>query len=173
MSGDDADEAATGFDEHAFDGLDGLGAVGDGGVVYLDCALLNPPRVLVIDDERFIRGLLAELLTVWGCEADVAANGTEGLALLDLKSYDLVLTDYVMPGSTGVELVERVRSRDQGIGVIMLTGSEADLESDGLIERTPDGFSVTEVGRLLIRNIAMRFDVYLPAEKERRFSKTI
>ena len=91
----------------------------------------NPPRVLVIDDERFIRGLLAELLTVWGCEADVAANGTEGLALLDLKSYDLVLTDYVMPGSTGVELVERVRSRDQGIGVIMLTGSEADLESDG------------------------------------------
>src|SRR5207248_1600206 len=59
------------------------------------------------------------------------ANGTEGLALLDLKSYDLVLTDYVMPGSTGVELVERVRSRDQGIGVIMLTGSEADLESDG------------------------------------------
>jgi len=98
---------------------------------YLDYALLNPPRVLVIDDERFIRGLLAELLTVWGCEADVAANGTEGLALLDLKSYDLVLTDYVMPGSTGVELVERVRSRDQGIGVIMLTGSEADLESDG------------------------------------------
>jgi oxygen-independent coproporphyrinogen-3 oxidase len=51
--------------------------------------------------------------------------------------------------------------------------SLADLESDGLIERTPDGFSVTEVGRLLIRNIAMRFDVYLPAEKERRFSKTI
>ena len=98
---------------------------------YLDCALPNPPRVLVIDDERFIRGLLAELLTVWGCEADVAANGTEGLALLDLKSYDLVLTDYVMPGSTGVELVERVRSRDQGIGVIMLTGSEADLESEG------------------------------------------
>src|SRR5438270_13612703 len=40
MSGDDADEAATGFDEHAFDGLDGLGAVGNGGVVYLDCALL-------------------------------------------------------------------------------------------------------------------------------------
>ena len=51
--------------------------------------------------------------------------------------------------------------------------SLADLESDRLIERTPDGFSVTEVGRLLIRNIAMRFDVYLPAEKERRFSKTI
>ena len=93
--------------------------------------VLNPPRVLIIDDERYIRGLLAELLTVWGCEADVAATGTEGLALLSLKNYDLVLTDYVMPGGTGVELVERVRSRDQGIGVIMLTGSGAELESDG------------------------------------------
>ena len=93
--------------------------------------MLNPPRVLIIDDERYIRGLLAELLAVWGCEADVAATGTEGLALLSLKNYDLVLTDYVMPGGTGVELVERVRSRDQGIGVIMLTGSGAELESDG------------------------------------------
>jgi len=93
--------------------------------------VLHPPRVLVIDDERYIRGLLAELLTVWGCETDVAATGTEGLALLDLKSYDLVLTDYVMAGGTGVELVERLRSRDPGIGVIMLTGSGAELENDG------------------------------------------
>jgi DNA-binding NtrC family response regulator len=93
--------------------------------------VLRPPRVLVIDDERYIRGLLAELLAVWGCETDVAATSTEGLALLDLKSYDLVLTDYVMPGGTGVELVERVRGRDPGIGVIMLTGSGAELESDG------------------------------------------
>lgn len=51
--------------------------------------------------------------------------------------------------------------------------SMADLEADGLIVRAAGGFNVTEIGRLLIRNIAMRFDVYLPAEKERRFSKTI
>jgi oxygen-independent coproporphyrinogen-3 oxidase len=51
--------------------------------------------------------------------------------------------------------------------------SLADFEADGLIERTARGFNVTEVGRLLIRNLAMRFDAYLPAEKERRFSKTI
>jgi len=93
--------------------------------------VLHPPRVLVIDDDRYIKGFLSELLTVWGCERDVAPTGTEGLALLDLKSYDLVLTDYGMPGGTGLELVERVRSRDQGIAVIMLTGSGADLESDG------------------------------------------
>src|SRR5436190_413754 len=38
--------------------------------------MLSAPRVLVIDDERYVRGLLSELLTVWGCEADVAASGS-------------------------------------------------------------------------------------------------
>jgi oxygen-independent coproporphyrinogen III oxidase len=51
--------------------------------------------------------------------------------------------------------------------------SLVDLEADGLLEKTAAGLKVTGTGRLLIRNIAMRFDAYLPAEKERRFSKTI
>ncbi|MEW6158764.1 MAG: oxygen-independent coproporphyrinogen III oxidase [Verrucomicrobiota bacterium] len=51
--------------------------------------------------------------------------------------------------------------------------SLADLEADGLLLLTPSGIEVTEVGRLFIRNIAMRFDAYLPAVKERRFSRTI
>jgi len=51
--------------------------------------------------------------------------------------------------------------------------SLADLENDGLLRRDAHGFEVTDVGRLFIRNVAMRFDHYLPVAKERRFSKTI
>jgi oxygen-independent coproporphyrinogen-3 oxidase len=51
--------------------------------------------------------------------------------------------------------------------------SLADLEEDGLIQRTAHQLSVTDLGRLFIRNIAMRFDAYLGAPKEQRFSKTI
>ena len=91
--------------------------------------MLSSPRVLVIDDERHVRGLLSELLTVWGCEADVAASGAEGLALFKEKSYDLVLTDYVMPGGSGLELVENVRNRDADVGVIMLTASGAEMDN--------------------------------------------
>lgn len=93
--------------------------------------MLTPPRVLVVDDERYVRGLLSELLTVWGCETDVAASGTEGLRLFEQKSYDLVLTDYAMPGVSGLELVENVRDRDGHVGVIMLTASGADLDGHG------------------------------------------
>jgi oxygen-independent coproporphyrinogen-3 oxidase len=48
-----------------------------------------------------------------------------------------------------------------------------DMEADGLLRRTPSGIEISDLGRLLVRNIAMRFDAYLPAAGERRFSKTI
>ena len=51
--------------------------------------------------------------------------------------------------------------------------SLADLEADGLLVRSHSGLQVTDLGRLFIRNIAMRFDAYLPQESERRFSRTI
>ena len=48
-----------------------------------------------------------------------------------------------------------------------------DMEADGLVVKTPQGFIVTDLGRLLIRNIAMRFDAYTATRKENRFSRTI
>jgi oxygen-independent coproporphyrinogen III oxidase len=52
-------------------------------------------------------------------------------------------------------------------------GSLADLEADGLVQRSDTGLVVTDAGRLFIRNIAMRFDAYNSAGREGRFSKTI
>jgi oxygen-independent coproporphyrinogen-3 oxidase len=51
--------------------------------------------------------------------------------------------------------------------------SMTDLEGDGLLRRGAYGLTVSETGRLFIRNIAMRFDRYLKTDKERRFSRTI
>jgi oxygen-independent coproporphyrinogen III oxidase len=48
-----------------------------------------------------------------------------------------------------------------------------DMEADGLVVKTPQGLLVTDLGRLLIRNIAMRFDAYASTRQENRFSKTI
>jgi DNA-binding response OmpR family regulator len=98
---------------------------------YGTSTVLTPPRVLVVDDERYVRGLLSELLTVWGCEADLASSGSEGLRLFKQRRYDLVLTDYVMPGGSGLELVENMRNSDADVGVIMLTASGADLDVQG------------------------------------------
>jgi len=48
-----------------------------------------------------------------------------------------------------------------------------DMEADGLLVKTPEGLVVSDLGRLLIRNIAMRFDAYSGIRKENRFSQTI
>jgi oxygen-independent coproporphyrinogen-3 oxidase len=48
-----------------------------------------------------------------------------------------------------------------------------DMEADGLVVKTPQGLIVSDLGRLLIRNIAMRFDAYAGSRKENRFSRTI
>jgi CheY-like chemotaxis protein len=88
------------------------------------------PRILVVDDEERVRGLLCDLLAAWGCQAVEAANGDTALALFKQGEYDLVLTDFMMPGRTGLDLIKDVRSRDAAIGVIMFTASGADLDVD-------------------------------------------
>jgi CheY-like chemotaxis protein len=87
-------------------------------------------RVLVIDDDPAIRSLLADVLTVvLDAEVvDTAQDGAAGLALFVPGRYDLVVTDFLMPGLRGTEVAEIVRQRDPDARVVMLTGSVADEE---------------------------------------------
>ena len=72
--------------------------------------------------------MLCDLLASWGWQADGVLNGAEGLEQLARGGYDLLLTDFRMPGMTGIEFVERVRVRDANLPVIMLTASAVDLD---------------------------------------------
>lgn len=65
---------------------------------------------------------------------------------------------------TGVPFTEYFRRELEGL---------ADMEADGLIRREPEALVITDLGRLLVRNIAMRFDAHLPRATEQRFSRTI
>lgn len=89
------------------------------------------PRILVIDDDRYVRTLLCDLLEAWGYVPDAAADGREGLTLFERGRYDVVLTDLGMPGITGLEVVESVRDRDTDVTVIMFTAYTGDLEAQG------------------------------------------
>jgi CheY-like chemotaxis protein len=87
------------------------------------------PRVLVIDDERHVRGLICDLLASWGCAAEPVASGAEALARFADGDYDMVVTDFTMAGMTGLEVVEQIRPADPTLPVIMLTGSSVDLDA--------------------------------------------
>ena len=82
----------------------------------------NRKRILVVDDDRATLAVTLAIVQAQGYEVEVAADGVEGLAKLQL-GIDLVLLDLVMPGLDGFEVCRRIR-RDPstaGIPVIMLT----------------------------------------------------
>jgi putative two-component system response regulator len=80
-------------------------------------------RILVIDDERVIRGLVVEILEAAGHTVTSAENAEQALELLDDMDFDLVVSDVIMPGLSGLELLELVRARRASLPVILVTGA--------------------------------------------------
>lgn len=78
--------------------------------------------ILIIDDEKNIREGLSAALELDGYSVKLAANGAEGLTLIEKGDIDLVITDLRMPGISGEEVLAKVRGESPGIPVIVLTG---------------------------------------------------
>jgi two-component system nitrogen regulation response regulator NtrX len=79
-------------------------------------------RILVIDDEAAIRDSLKMTLEYEGYEVLAAATGQEGLNLAERDAPDLVLLDVKMPGMDGIEVLERLRSMNESLPVIVVSG---------------------------------------------------
>ena len=79
-------------------------------------------KALVIDDEPLIRELLVEFLEILGHEADAAVDGYEALARFDPLVHELVITDLLMPGLTGLEVAEAIRARGHTTPIVMISG---------------------------------------------------
>src|SRR5881392_3307019 len=82
---------------------------------------IDKGKVLVIDDEADIREGLQMLLESEGYAVDMAQNGTEGLAQLDARAYDLVLLDLMMPDKSGMEVLAEAREKDRETPIFMIT----------------------------------------------------
>ena len=79
-------------------------------------------RILVVEDDDFVRESMVESLEALGHTVAQAAEGEAGLRELQRVQPDLIITDYLMPGMTGAELVQRARAALPGVPVIIATG---------------------------------------------------
>ena len=68
-------------------------------------------RILVVDDDSALRAMVERMLIVDGHEVTAATDGGMALRLLDASSFDLVITDLVMPGVEGMQLLRQLRAR--------------------------------------------------------------
>ena len=111
-------------------------------------------RILVVDDDESIRQLILSVLTHSGYEVDEAENGTRAWEALQVKCYDLLITDNNMPEMTGLQLVEKLRSSGFELPVALASGG---LPSDLLEQNSrlrlaaviPKPFTLDELVRTI------------------------
>jgi response regulator RpfG family c-di-GMP phosphodiesterase len=91
-------------------------------------------RLLIVDDEESVRSLLYDLLRdVYQC--DVAACGEEALGLVDRTNYNVVLSDIMMPGMSGIELLERIKAERPDTSVIMVSANHDTRRAVGALRQ--------------------------------------
>jgi len=96
-------------------------------------------RVLVADDSSTMRKIILRSLTAVGVPGAVeAADGEEAVNLFSPGSFDLVLTDWNMPGKNGLEVVTEIRKVDKDVPIIMVT---TEAEKSRVLEAIQAGVS--------------------------------
>ena len=86
------------------------------------------PHILVVDDDREIRDLLARFLARHGLRVTTARDGAEMARLLDERRIDLLVLDLMLPGEDGLTLTRRLRESRSRLPIVMLTAMGEDTD---------------------------------------------
>lgn len=106
-------------------------------------------RILIIDDDTNINHLLKEVLEKAGYSCSQAFSGTEGKLRMEMETYNLILLDLMLPGMTGEEVLETIRT-DGDTPVIVLTAKDqlddkVDVLKQGADDYITKPFEIPEV----------------------------
>ena len=116
----------------------------------------NAGRILVVDDEEPVAEFMRELLSNWGIQATAVTSPRAALEAFgaDPNAWDLVITDQMMPGTTGFSLARELLARRTGLPIILCTGhldaiGERELESAGIRGLLPKPVEPDQLYQLL------------------------
>jgi len=96
-------------------------------------------RILITEDEKDMADALARGLRQQGYAADIAYDGEEAMAMVEVNDYDLIILDLNLPKIDGVEVCQRIRAAGSPVGILMLTArSSLDDRVNGLDQGADD-----------------------------------
>lgn len=83
------------------------------------------PRILIVDDDDSVRGLIATTLRATGFDVQTASDGREAVEAFAKAPADLVITDLVMPEKDGIEIVLELRKAHPDLPIIAMSGQSS------------------------------------------------
>jgi len=110
--------------------------------MYLFSAL-RKMKILLIDDDEWIRGSLQLFFEAEGCQLIALETAEEGLAALREDTYDIIIVDYKLPGQNGIEFLKHIRNAHSEAIKILITAYKSEpvvseakkLDIQGFIEK--------------------------------------
>jgi len=96
-------------------------------------------KILVVDDNEMLCRLSCDILRAEGYHAVPATNVAEALEAFEQADFDLVVTDFLMPGMGGLDLAREIRSKNSKLPVIVMTAYEP-VESEHVTLWLPKQF---------------------------------
>lgn len=79
-------------------------------------------KILLIDDDKLLRGTLREMLVELGCQVTEAEDGHDGLSKLERSNPDLIITDILMPNKEGIETIVELKQMRPDLPVVAISG---------------------------------------------------
>jgi len=108
----------------------------------IDSSLLHGKNILIIDDEKILRGMVVDMLSVIGCQAHPEADGAAGLAYYrdHWQDIDAVILDMIMPHMAGRDVFLGIRKINPDARVLIASGFSAGGGAQDLLEQGAAGF---------------------------------
>ncbi|HHF43129.1 MAG: hypothetical protein DRJ11_08560 [Candidatus Aminicenantes bacterium] len=121
-------------------------------------------RILVVDDEINVCKSIRQAILREDCEVDMALSGEEALKKDAQKAYDLVITDLMMPGISGLDLLRELKARRPEVDIIMITGyptirTAVESIKLGAFDYLPKPFTPAQLRNLVHRVLKKRQQV--------------
>lgn len=120
--------------------------------------LPEQPRILVVDDEKFIRDILSDFLTMEGYHVRTAENGAQALTEISRSSFDLILSDLKMPKMGGLDLLRHIAELQPEALTVIMTGfgtveTAIDSMKHGAYDYILKPFKVEEIVHVVQRGL--------------------
>ena len=112
---------------------------------------MEKKKLLIADDEEAVRYLLTGALQSELYEIDTVEDGEKAIQQMEMKSYDLIITDYMMPQMDGLELTKRINEKYPFLPVILITacGPENNFIDSGITACFIKPFDISDLKSLI------------------------